>query len=207
MLHFHTWGFANQAIPQILSVQLCVCTSSFLVMRMCCRSVGSTLLTHCIGVSSLFAVRSGVWFYEILSFCWFCCCCAGSSSQHAGYSLVVVLRLLIVVASWARALERGLQKLKHTGLVVPWCSDPRMKEQVKPRRVLECRKKPDPYLLSLPYAVTINRFHVLLISVTCLPSYLIGEGICPTLPQPSICASCNQQTTHKIPIPLHVPWI
>ena len=40
-------------------------------MRMCCRSVGSTLLTHCIGVSSLFAVRSefdSMKFYPFVGF-------------------------------------------------------------------------------------------------------------------------------------------
>ena len=35
--------------------------------------------------------------------------------------------------------------------------DPRMKEQIKPRRVLECRNgKTRPYHPSLPYVVTIN---------------------------------------------------
>ena len=43
-------------------------------------------------------------------------------------------------------------------------------------------EKPDPYRPSFPHVVTINRFQVLLSSITCLPSYSTGEGICLTLP-------------------------
>ena len=60
------------------------------------------------------------------------------------------------------------------------CGDPRMKEQIKARRVLECRnRKPDPYHLSFPHVVTVNGFQVLLNSITCLPSYPIGRKYLP----------------------------
>ena len=60
-----------------------------------------------------------------------------------------------------------------------------MKEQIKPRRVLECRtEKPDPYHPSLPHAVTIKRFQVLLSSITCLLSYNTGRRYLPSSPHP-----------------------
>ena len=61
------------------------------------------------------------------------------------------------------------------------CGDPRMKEQIKPRRVLGCRNgKTRLYRPSLPHVVTINRFQVLLSSITCLPSYPIGRRHLPS---------------------------
>ena len=69
-------------------------------------------------------------------------------------------------------------------------------------------EKPDPCRPSLPLLVTINGFQVLLSSITCLSSCRTqGEGICLTLPPPSIHASSNQQMTHKTLIPLLVPWV
>ena len=47
-------------------------------------------------------------------------------------------------------------------------------------------EKPDPYCPSLLYVVTINGFQVLLSSISCLPLNPWGEGICLTLPPPSI---------------------
>ena len=48
--------------------------------------------------------------------------------------------------------------------------DPRTKEQIKPRRVLECRSgETRPHHPSLPHVVTINGSQVLLSSITCLP--------------------------------------
>ena len=87
------------------------------------------------------------------------------------------------------------------------CGDPRTKVQIKPRRVLECRNgKTRPLSSFPPHVVTINRFQVLLSSITCLSSCPTKrEGICLTLPPPSIRASSNQQMTRKTPIPLLVP--
>ena len=51
-----------------------------------------------------------------------------------------------------------------------------MKEQIKPRRVLECRNRKTRPLLTfppIPNDVTINEFQVFLISITCLPSFPI----------------------------------
>ena len=66
------------------------------------------------------------------------------------------------------------------------CGDPRTKEQIKSRRVLESRnarmEKPDPYCPCLPHVVTINGFQVLLSSITCLPSYSIGRRYLPYSP-------------------------
>ena len=60
------------------------------------------------------------------------------------------------------------------------CGDPGTKEQIKPRRVLECRnRKTRPLSPSLPHVVTINEFQVLLSSITCLPSYPIGRRYLP----------------------------
>ena len=57
-----------------------------------------------------------------------------------------------------------------------FCSDPRTKEQTKPRGVLECRNgKNRPFHLSLHHVVIINGFQVLLSSITCLRSYPIGR--------------------------------
>ena len=55
-------------------------------------------------------------------------------------------------------------------------------------------KKTDPYHLSLPHVVTINGT-VQPVS----PPTPQEEGICPTLPPPSILASSNQHITHKTP--------
>ena len=84
-----------------------------------------------------------------------------------------------------------------------------MKKQIKPKGFWNARmEKSDPYHPSLPYIVTINGFQVLLSSITCLSSYPTKwEGICLTLPPPSIRASSNQQMTHKSPIPLLAPWV
>ena len=41
------------------------------------------------------------------------------------------------------------------------------------------QQKSDPYHPSLPYVVTINRFQVLLSSITCLPSDPIGRRYLP----------------------------
>ena len=60
------------------------------------------------------------------------------------------------------------------------CSDPRMKKQIKPRGVLECKNgKIRPCPSFPPHVVTINRFQVLLSSITCLPSYPIGRRYLP----------------------------
>ena len=64
-----------------------------------------------------------------------------------------------------------------------------MKEQMKPRRVLEWRNRKFRPLLSflpVPNVVTINEFQILLTSINCLPSFsMLGEGIYFTLsPQP-----------------------
>ena len=82
-----------------------------------------------------------------------------------------------------------------------------MKKQIKPKGFWNARmEKSDPYHPSLPYIVTINGFQVLLSSITCLSSYPTKwEGICLTLPPPSIRASSNQQTAHKTPILLLYP--
>ena len=89
------------------------------------------------------------------------------------------------------------------------CGDPRMKEQIKPQRVLGCRNgKTRLYRPSLPHVVTINGFQVLLSSITCLPSYPIGRRHLPSSsPQPSICDSSSQQMTHKTPIPPLALWV
>ena len=85
------------------------------------------------------------------------------------------------------------------------CGDPRMKEQIKPRRVLECRnEKPDPYRPSLPHVVTINRFQQYNLSPL-LPHR--EKVFASPFPLPSICASFNQRMTWKTPIPLPVPWV
>ena len=61
------------------------------------------------------------------------------------------------------------------------CGDPRMKEQIKPRRVLGCKNgKTRLYRPSLPHVVTINGFQVLLSS----PPTPSGEDICLTHPAP-----------------------
>ena len=60
------------------------------------------------------------------------------------------------------------------------CGDPRTKEQIKPRRVLECRNgKTRPISSFSPHVITINRFQVLLSSVTCLLSYPTGRRYLP----------------------------
>ena len=81
------------------------------------------------------------------------------------------------------------------------CGDPRIKEQIKPRRVLECRNGKTRPLPSFPHVVTINRLQVLLNSITCLPSYPIGRKYLPysSLILPSICVSSNPQMTYKTP--------
>ena len=56
------------------------------------------------------------------------------------------------------------------------CGNPRTKEQIKPRKVLECRNRRTRHLLTfppIPNDVIINEFQVLLTSITCLPSFLI----------------------------------
>ena len=68
-------------------------------------------------------------------------------------------------------------------------------------------EKPDPYHLSLPHAVTINGFQVLLSSITCRPATPQGRGICLTRPPPSIQASSHPLMPRKTPIPLPVPWL
>lgn len=74
------------------------------------------------------------------------------------------------------------------------CGDPRMKEQIKPQRVLGCRNgKTRLYRPSLPHVVTINGFQVLLGNITCLPSYPIGgEKVF------SLLFSTSAQYTHLI---------
>ena len=80
----------------------------------------------------------------------------------------------------------------------PGCGDPRTKEQIKPRRVLEFTgtERPDPYHPSLLHVVTING-----IVKPVSPLTPEGEGTLPTLPSSSICASSNQQMTCKTPYP------
>ena len=66
------------------------------------------------------------------------------------------------------------------------CGDPKTKEQIKPRRVLECRYgKTRPLLSFLPHVVTVNGFQILLSRTTCLPSYLTGRRYLPySFPHP-----------------------
>ena len=73
---------------------------------------------------------------------------------------------------------------------------------------MECRNgKTRPLSPSLPRAVTVNGFQVILSSVTCLPSCPTGRRYLPysSTPPPSICASSNQQVTRKTPVSLLVP--
>ena len=86
-------------------------------------------------------------------------------------------RAFFFFCRWWEQLRRG-GKFSDAGKED--CGDPRTKEQIKPRRVLECRKgKTRPYGPSLPRVVTINGFQVLLSSITCLPSYPIGRSSLP----------------------------
>ena len=51
-----------------------------------------------------------------------------------------------------------------------------MKEQMKPRRVVECRNRKTRSLLSflpIPNVITINEFQIHLTSINCLPSFSI----------------------------------
>ena len=60
------------------------------------------------------------------------------------------------------------------------CGDPRTKEHIKPRRVLESRNgQTRPYCPSLPHVLTINGILILLSSITCLPSCLLGRRYLP----------------------------
>ena len=57
-----------------------------------------------------------------------------------------------------------------------------MKEQIKPRRVLECRNRKTRPLLTfppIPSSITINEYQVLLTSITCLPCDPIGRRYLP----------------------------
>ena len=81
----------------------------------------------------------------------------------------------------------------------------RRKEQIKPRRVLECRNGKTRPLISfppIPNVVTLNEFQFLLTIITCLLSFPIeGEGIClPPHPTPYNCLIQD-------PIPLLTPWV
>ena len=65
-------------------------------------------------------------------------------------------------------------------------------------------EKPDPYHLSLPHVVTINRFQVLLSSITCLLSYPISQfssvaQLCPTLCDPMDCSTPGLPVHHQLP--------
>ena len=84
-----------------------------------------------------------------------------------------------------QGIKRG-QRIGPKNKVREECGDPRMKEQRKPRRVLECRnRKTRPYRSSLPHGVTISGFQVLLSRITCLPSYPIGRRyLAYSSPQP-----------------------
>ena len=77
-------------------------------------------------------------------------------------------------------------------------------------------EKPDPYCPSLPHVVTINRFQVLLSSITCLPSYPIGRRYLPySSPTQYMCLiqSANDPVV-KRPLPVQAlqemwvdPWV
>jgi len=64
--------------------------------------------------------------------------------------------------------------------MIRYCGDPRTKEHIKPRKVLESRNgQTRPYLPSLPHVLTINGILVLLSSISCLPSFALGRRYLP----------------------------
>ena len=72
------------------------------------------------------------------------------------------------------------------------CGDPGTKEQIKPRRVLECRDAKTRPLLSFPPPCCNYSWN----SITCLPSY----------PRRRTCL-IQSANDLKDPIPLLVPWV
>ena len=60
------------------------------------------------------------------------------------------------------------------------CGVSKMKKQKKTKGLeMQGCPKPDPYYPSHPYVITSKEFQVLLSSITCLPSYLIGIRYLP----------------------------
>ena len=92
--------------------------------------------------------------------------------------------------------------------------DPRTKEQIKPRRVLECRNGKTRPLSSFP-PPCCKYFFTFYIWISGPPEQYNLSPLLPhrekvfalLFPPPSIRASSNQQMTRKAPIPLLVPWV
>ena len=107
---------------------------------------------------------------------------------------------------WWEQLRRG-GKFSDAGKED--CGDPRTKEQIKPRRVLECRKGKTRPLWSFP-PLCCNYWWI-----SRPPEQYNLSPLLPhrekffalLFPTPSMHASFNQQMTCKTPIPLLVPWL
>ena len=68
-------------------------------------------------------------------------------------------------------------------------------------------QKNQPYCPSAPHVVTINRFRVLLSSITCLPSYPIGRRYLPYSSPTQYTSLIQSANDPQDPIPLLVPWV